>query len=100
MEILYLVFALVSIVFITDGMLLKTEQFQKLMAQVIKKRNVEGMIPLVSSFLVTTGVITLVWTAVAYILSEQLLVEVFILVYVVLVIISGVYLFMSLKKRY
>lgn len=100
MEILYLVFALVSIVFITDGMLFKKEQFQKLMVPVIKKRDAEGIISLVSSFLVTTGVITLMWTAVAYILSEQLLLEVFILIYVVLVIISGVYLFMSLKKRY
>ena len=99
MEILYLVFALVSIVIITDGMLLKTGQLQKLMVQLIKKKNTDGIVSLLSSFLVYTGVIALMWTAVGYIWSEELPLEVFILIYVAVILISGILLFAVLKRR-
>lgn len=97
---LYFAFSLVSIVLLTDGMLLKKEKLQKLTAQVIKKNNTEKTISLVSNFLVTTGVITLIWTAIGYILSNQLLLEIFILVYVAIILISGMFLFAIIKKRY
>lgn len=100
MDVLYLVFALVSIVFMTDGMLLKTEKFQKLIAQLIKKQDAAGIVSLVSTLLVTTGAVGLIWSAVGYLLSEQVSVEVFILIYVVLLIIPGVFLAKTLRRYY
>ena len=100
MEILFFVFAIISFVLFMDGMLLKTERFKGLMVKSIKKEDAEERVELISNFMVITGIVALVWTIIGYLLYDLLLMEFFILIFVVLIVIAGLSLFFTFKTRF
>lgn len=100
MDILYFVFAIISFILFMDGMLLKTDRFKNLLARTFNKENAKERVEFVSSFMVTTGIIALAWTVIGYLLYDVLLMEIFILVYFILIVIAGISLFFTMKTRF
>lgn len=100
MDILFLVFAIISILIVLDGFTLKQEDSRSLVMRLLKTKQAKEKIALISNFMIGTGVLALIWTVIGYALYDLLIIELFLFAYFGIVFISGMVLILLLNKRF
>lgn len=100
MKAVFLVMAIIGLLLIWDGVTLKKPQSKSLVLRFFNGAQAEAKLALIRRFMIGTGVAALIWTAIGYALHDLLMIEVFILVYFGIFLISGILLLLVLKRRF
>lgn len=100
MDILFLVFALISFILFMDGMLLKTDRFKSLLIKSFKREDAKDRVDFISNLMITTSIITLGWIGIGYLMGNTLPIELFIVGYFILLAVAGISLVVTFKTRF
>lgn len=100
MEIVFLIFGIISVLLLSDGFSLKKGRSKGVLTRILTTSQAKEKVGLIGHFMMAAGILSLMWTIIGYTLYDLLAVGMFILIYFGILAIVGLLLFVTYKKRF
>lgn len=100
MEIIFLVFGIISLLLLSDGYSLKKGRSKGILTRMLTTSKATEKVSLIGQFMMAAGILSLIWTIISYVLYDLLVLGVFLLVYFGIIAVVGLLLFAAYKKRF
>jgi len=99
-EIVFLLFAVISVLLIVDGSALQRQKRIQPLLKQFKLGKDERKTRLIAQFMQIAGAITLIWTVIAFFLYDLLIIPIFIIIYILLLVLIGGMLTVIWRKKF